>query len=118
MSIEIVAHVINSKMDVNGNCYFVAELTRVSDNAFARGHVDGGSGHLEYALKQWFGSWDKILVTEEELPIREFNRMVKNWPYLGCTYDEIKANVLKQWNEIRTKEIRQRFLHLLSSYED
>jgi hypothetical protein len=32
------------------------------------------------------------------LPIRDYNRLVKNWQYLGCTAEEIIKNANAQFD--------------------
>lgn len=30
-----------------------------------------------------------------EMPIRDYNRLVKVWPHYGCGWDEIRSNLVK-----------------------
>jgi hypothetical protein len=94
------AEIINSKMDVNGNRYFSLLITRTSDGKTAKGKISGGESNCTYAMRQLCGeSWDNFRYTRVELPIRDYNRLVKNWQYLGCTAEEIIKNANEQFDK-------------------
>ena len=76
--------ILNSKTDLNGNRYFAAVITRNLNGAIALGLIDHGS-NLRSAIRDMSGGeWGHFTYSEIEMPIREFNRRVKNWQYLGC----------------------------------
>jgi len=95
------AEINNSKCDINGNRYFCAVITRTSDGARAGGQITGGESNVTYSLRQFFGDWGSFIYTRVELPIREYNKLTKNMPYLGCTPDEINKNITDQWNNYK-----------------
>lgn len=97
--IKIIAEIINSKPDQNGNRYFSAIITDPDTSKIAKGIVAGGENNITSALWEYCGYESQYYYTRTELPIREYQRLTKNWPYLGCTNDEIISNVLKQWGK-------------------
>lgn len=98
--IGYVAHVVNSKRDINGNCYWFMTVTRTSDGAHATGIVNGGQSNCTYAVWQLAKSKkSEYTYTIEELPIREFKRRTKDMVYLGCTPDQIIPAILAQFKE-------------------
>lgn len=89
-------HVINSRSDIYGNRYFAMIVTRTEDGATAHGLISGGESNCTLAVNKLAGGWDRYEYTTAELPIREYNRKVKGWPYLGCTPEDINPKILEQ----------------------
>jgi hypothetical protein len=88
------AEIVNSKTDVNGNRYFCMIVTRNSDGLRASGIISGGQSYCTYAMRELTGGeWGRFSYTVVELPIREYNRLVKNMGYIGCTAEEIIASL-------------------------
>lgn len=75
--------IYHSKRDINGNRYHAIELSRLgqvlTQGCFAYGDINFSDLYSK-----------GIEVTEKELPIREFNRYVKDLPYLGHRWENIK----------------------------
>ena len=81
--------ILNSKADINGNRYWAVELS-----------------NLGLVIKTGTISCDNIdtrdlndmniEVCREELPIREFDRLTKKYEYIGCSWEDIKENLLKK----------------------
>lgn len=88
--------ILNSRADIYGNRYFSMLVTRTEDGAQARGTISGGESNCTIALNKLSGGWDSYTYAREELPIREYNRLTKGWPYLGCTPEDINPLILKQ----------------------
>lgn len=88
----------NSRCDTFGNCYYAFVWT---DNATGRtvcGTISGGESNVRSILYHMNGgNWEprNVFFTSTELPIREYNRAVKGWPYAGCTGDELAAFIRK-----------------------
>lgn len=78
--------IYHSKRDINGNRYHAIELSRLgqvlTQGCFAYGYIDFNDLYRK-----------GIEVTEKELPIREFNRYVKDLPHFGCSWEDIKAGL-------------------------
>jgi hypothetical protein len=96
---KIKAHVLilKSKIDLNGNSYYSCIITRTSDGKMARGQISGGESNVTYAMRVYFDNWESFIYTVQELPKREYNRLTKSFPYIGCTPDEINKNIDSQW---------------------
>lgn len=95
--IKVVLEIVNSKADVYGNRYFAIRATRTSDGASAVGKVPHGS-NARSAIIDIVGDWENFIYIEKVIAIRDFNWLTKNFPYIGCTGEEISQNILKQWD--------------------
>ncbi len=87
---------LNSRRDRAGNCYFAFVYTDHATGKTARGTVSGGEGNVRGIVYELNGkSWEprNVLTSSRELGVREFDRMVKGWPYAGCTPAELAAFV-------------------------
>ena len=78
--------VYNSRLDTYGNCYWAVQLE--NEDSHCIGTI-GANNVRTLECRETLG-W---LVVYRELPIKEFNQMVKNAPYFGSSWDEIKANL-------------------------
>ncbi len=82
--------IYNSKRDSSGNTYYYLELSKlgviISDGTICADNVS------TYDCRENLG----LEICHLELPIREFNRVTKNAPYLGCKWEDIKRNLLKE----------------------
>lgn len=88
--------------DRNGNTYHAVRFTDFETGRTAHGTLT--ADNADHA-RRWLanggkeGDWAdaaKIIRQEQTLPAREFDRMVKNWPHVGCTAEEIAAALLDQ----------------------
>ncbi len=81
--------IYNSKRDINGNIYYYLELSKlgtlVSSGTICADNVS------TYDCRENLG-WE---VSRLEISIREFKHLSQNAPYLGCTWEDIKRNLLK-----------------------
>lgn len=87
---------LNSRPDNAGNRYFAFVYTDHTTGRTARGTVCGGESNVRQILFELNGgSWEprNVLTTARELPIREYNRTIKGWPYAGCTGPQLAAFV-------------------------
>ena len=80
----------NSRRDVYGNCYYAVEVIGFNRKT-ARGTIGAPNIDIRDCREQL-----KWWVPQRELPIREFNKFTKSMEYIGCSWDDIKANLLKQ----------------------
>lgn len=92
---SIIAY--SSRRDIYGNKYWAFVFTS-NEGKEVCGKINGGRGNI-YAVRMVLnggGEWDKgIHFHENELKIREFNNLVKNWPYAGCTPKELSDFIRK-----------------------
>jgi hypothetical protein len=94
--IKIHAHILKSKLDINGNSYYSAIVTNNETSATAYGQIDSES-NLTIMLSKFYPGEYQYNITE--LPIRQYNKAVKTYPYIGCLPNEMHDNILKQWKE-------------------
>jgi hypothetical protein len=78
--------IYHSKRDINGNRYHAIELSRLGQ-VLTHGRFDYGD--INYSDLYSKG----IEVTEKELPIKEFKRYVKDLPYFGYRWEDIKEGL-------------------------
>mgnify|MGYP003553754264 FL=1 len=78
--------IYHSKRDINGNRYHAIELSRLGE---VLSHCNFDFGDINYRDLYRKG----IEITEKELPIREFNRYVKDLPYFGYRWEDIKEGL-------------------------
>lgn len=84
MKIRFILDIYSSKADVYGNRYHVAQLTstRTGRCVWFRAHSEDNARHaFARALGQRPSEF--MHITEQTLPIREFNRLVKRAPVIG-----------------------------------
>ena len=86
-SIKAILTVINSRGDMYGNRYWAMYLTRADGKLLGFG--SGYAPNLSWRDTQKLG-WH---VENHELPIREFNRRTKGWPYIGSDSEEMIRNL-------------------------
>lgn len=79
--------IYNSKRDVNGNTYWAFQLTclgkilvngTVASNNFNT--MDLSKNGIEYVY--------------QELPVREFKQLTKDWQYAGCKWEDIRPHIM------------------------
>jgi hypothetical protein len=83
-----VLTIFNSKPDTYGNTYYAVRL-HSHDGEPVEGKIqpDNVSTRDCREVLNWY-------IERQALPIREFNRLVKGWQYLGCTWEDIRAQLL------------------------
>lgn len=78
---------LHSKRDINGNTYWALRFTDYATGRTVCGRISGGESNINAIRMGWTvpGEWDRSIEwVIHELPIREFQRTTKDWPYLGC----------------------------------
>jgi hypothetical protein len=85
-----------SRRDINGNTYWALRYVDYATGCEVVGTISGGEGNIN-AIRMGFsapGEWDRgIECITVEHGIRDFNRLTKDWPYLGCDPDELRAAI-------------------------
>ncbi len=87
-NIKAVLTVYNSRRDMYGNVYYAMVLHDGSGKTYGFG--TGYAPNLHWSDTEKLGWYTE----KSELPIREFNRMIKKWPHLGSDGKEIIRNLL------------------------
>lgn len=82
---KAILTIYNSKRDTYGNVYYAVSLHDYGGPSVT-GLIqpDNVSTRDCRECLDWY-------IERQELPIRAFNSLTKDWPYLGCTWPEIRA---------------------------
>lgn len=88
----------NSRADIYGNRYFAFRYLDHETGKVACGTVSGGESNIRSMMYEFNGGqWkENFHFTTNELPIREYNRMVKGWPHAGCRPEDLAAFVKRE----------------------
>jgi hypothetical protein len=88
---------VSSLRDRAGNCYFAFTFTNCETGKGYSGTVSGGESNVKQIIFELCGqSWtgaDAYHFTWNALPIRQYERMTKGWPYAGCLGEEIVKRI-------------------------
>ena len=96
--LKISVETVSSKTDLYGNRYHYFNAIRLSDGAVAKGRVSSES-NSRYLFNKFFDEYGYILFYEKTIPIREFNRNVKNYPYIKeSDQEDFQKNITEQWD--------------------
>jgi len=90
MKIHYHIHILNSRRDIYGNCYWALQVTDNETGETCQGTVDCEGNHRIYERS---GTYRE---TQEELPKRAFNRLTKSWPYFGCNGEDIWKRIKEE----------------------
>lgn len=93
---KAVLESINSKTDVNGNRYFSFVYTDCNTNKTVSGIVSGGESNIRSIIRGMGFESKDVYFTSSELPIREYNRLTKDFGYAGCTEKDLTSFIKSQ----------------------
>lgn len=79
--------IYNSKRDTYGNTCWAFQLTHLGQ-ILASGTVAGNNFSTRDLHE------NGIEYVYQELPVREFNRLTKNWQYAGCKWEDIRQHIM------------------------
>lgn len=79
-----ILSIYTSKADVYGNCYHAFTYSEKPEGKTCSAVCGPNADWIPHAADGG-KCWDHWIVIRETLPIRQFNRMVKFWPYAGCS---------------------------------
>lgn len=79
----------NSKRDIHGNCYWAFRWTNTKTGKSVVGTICGGESNISAIVREMGLTWETCHYAQQELPIRQFNHMVKEWKYAGCRPEEL-----------------------------
>jgi hypothetical protein len=98
MMIKGIMEIINSKRDTYGNCYYAFRYTDANSGQEVVGTISGGESNV-YAAKRYLAEdANEIRAIYSELPIRQFNRLTKDWKHAGCPPEEIARFIKRSLN--------------------
>lgn len=90
MPLNGVLTIYHSRRNMYGNVYYAVSLADANFNVVAHGTI--APNNVDPRDCREHLGWH---IERVEMPIREFNRMVKNLPHFGCLWGEIKTHLLK-----------------------
>lgn len=79
--------IYNSKRDTNGNTYWAFQFTHFG-KILANGTVASNNFNTRDLNE------NGIEYVYQELSIREFNRLTKDWQYAGCNWEDIRQHIM------------------------
>ena len=79
--------IYNSKRDINGNVYWAFQLTH-----FGKILVNGTVASNNFNTRDLHEKG--IEYVYQELPVREFNRLTKDWQYCRCKWEDIRQHIM------------------------
>lgn len=94
---------LSHKTDSNGNRHFALRYTDHITGHIVVGTVSGGDSNIHGILRHWNSSddWDRsIIYRREEMGKREYNQLVKDWPYAGCTPADLAQFIRERLGKI------------------
>lgn len=103
MKIKLLLHIVNSKRDRSGNCYYFFVATDPKTGVWTEAKTSGGESNISSIYRYMGLEADERSVTYEEMPIRQFDRRVKEMPYAGCSPEDLAAWVTREFDAIKKK---------------
>ncbi len=89
MPIKAILESLYSKRDRNGNCYWAFRYTDTATGKQVVGTISGGESNIAAIRRVMKLEYEECFYTVTEMPIREFNRLTKQWAYAGCPPEAI-----------------------------
>jgi len=83
--------IYNSKTDIHGNRYWAVMLFNPDTGQEAHGTISAPNVDTREAREEL-----KWHINCEEFSIREFNRLTKHWPHLGCQWETMRDLLVQQ----------------------
>jgi hypothetical protein len=90
---------IYSRSPSAGTAYWAMRFIDHLTGKVVEATVGGGESNIYGILRYWKvkNDWDRSLLFQVlEQKTREFDRMVKNWPYAGSNPDDLAAFIKKE----------------------
>jgi hypothetical protein len=81
----------NSKADIAGNRYWAFRWVNIRTGREVVGTISGGESNISVIVREMGLDWKSVCYNRHEMGIRDFNRMVKDWPYAGCCPDKLAS---------------------------
>ena len=87
-------YAINSTRDSSGNEYWALRYVDHETGKVVEGTFSGNESNLYGVLRHWNtpDDWDRsIIFNRLEMPKKQFKGMIADWPYAGCSPQDIAA---------------------------
>mgnify|MGYP000888536125 FL=1 len=85
-----VLTIYHSRRDMYGNVYYAVSLANDQFEVVASGTIAADNVDTRDCREQLGWHIERV-----EMPIRDYNRLVKKWPHYGCRWEEIKQHLVK-----------------------
>lgn len=96
-TIRGIVVVYTSARDRNGNCYHSAQYTDCATGAVAYFRDIGGPSNMN-GLAHLLGfsdhDYDSLFTDQQVLPIREYQRLTRDWPYVSNGADTLMVQAI------------------------
>jgi hypothetical protein len=91
-----ILNCINSRADMYGNRYWAFKYTDSETGKTVMGKISGGESNV-YSIVREMGQTSETVhyFRTMDVPIREYNRLVKTWEYAGCRPEELVSFIHK-----------------------
>lgn len=90
MQIKAILSIFTAARDRNGNCYHAAQYTDTATGVTVKFGNIGGASNMDSLPRLLGYDTSNVYYTREVLPIRQWQRFTKSWPYL-CNHADEKA---------------------------
>ena len=64
-----------------------------------KARTSGGESNITAIVRGMGLRWESCLYSRQEMGIRDFRRMVKDWPHAGCAPDELAKFIRRTLNK-------------------
>jgi hypothetical protein len=92
-----------SKADAGGNVYWAFEMRDAETGLEIHGYISGGESNIDGIIYGFSTpkEFDRTIVRlkEQQVGIREMNKIQKTWPYAGCASDDIRKFIREQFGK-------------------
>lgn len=95
MKITGILHVLTAARDRNGNCYHAAVYTDTATGAVVRFNNIGGPSNLDSLPRLLGHDLSTTYQVREVLPIREWQRLTRGWPYIANHSDNTAVEAVR-----------------------
>jgi hypothetical protein len=95
MQIKAILSIFTAARDRNGNCYHAAQYTDTATGVSIQFGNIGGASNMN-ALPGLLGyDWENVYLMHAVLPIRQWQRFTKAWPYIANHANETAVAAVK-----------------------
>lgn len=103
MKLTATLTTFNSKIDRGGQCYWAFRWVDHATGKVVEAKHCGGEGNIS-AIRRYINpeldDWDRsVQCISQELSIREFDRMVKDWAYAGSNPEDLAVYIRTKLKE-------------------
>jgi hypothetical protein len=97
--ITAILQCFNSKPDSYGNRYWAFRWIDTPSAKRVEAQISGGESDITAIVRSMGLRWESCLYSRQEMGIRDFRRIVKDWPHAGCAPDELAEFIRRTLNK-------------------